>query len=327
MKLKVNLKKEIDDSYDIVIESGLFDEIPIDIKKNFPASKYAIITDSRVKNLYGRKLLEIFKRNDLDTELIEFPEGEESKNWNTVQIISRSLAKSGFDRNSIIVALGGGVTGDLAGFVASIYMRGIRYIHIPTTLLSQVDSSVGGKTGTNIPEGKNLIGNFHQPKKVYIDPELLRTLSIKELKNGLAEVIKYGTIYDEKFFEYLEQHVDDVLKLDKEVLSEIIFRCCKIKSEIVEKDEKEKNLRSILNYGHTFGHVVEALTDYKKYTHGEAVAIGMNFAGKLAVGKKLWSEKELKRQNQLIKKFGLAIKIPKFEPVKIIEIMKSDKKT
>jgi len=205
------------------------------------------------------------------------------------------------------------------------YMRGIPCIQVPTTLMAQVDSCVGGKTAVDLPEGKNLIGSFHQPKRVYIDPTVLLTLPVREMRSGLAEIIKHGVIYDRGLFEYLEKNLEAVKGLDREALTHIIFKSCQIKSEVVEKDEKEENLRSILNYGHTLGHAIEQCEKYKGHLHGEAVAIGMNYAGRLAVNKGFWQEQGLKRQNKLIESFNLPLQT-EFHPNELIEAMCHDKK-
>jgi len=314
--VKVNLGPR---SYDIQIGKGILKEI--DFRK-FEASKYGIITDSNVKKLYGEDLQKFIQNQGLEVELFDFPARESSKNWDLVGEIGRKLARKEFDKNSMIIALGGGVVGDLAGFAASFYERGISYVQIPTTLLAQVDSSIGGKTGVNIPEGKNLFGSFYQPKTVFIDVEFLKTLPEEEIKNGLAEVIKYGIIQDSELFEYLEQNPSD--RTDEFYLR-IIKRSCEIKTRIVERDEKEEELRKILNYGHTIGHAIETAKEYKGISHGEAIGLGMVYEGRISNKLELLSEKDLNRQNQLIQTVGLPI-IYEGNPDDLIEIMKTDKK-
>lgn len=322
--LRLNLKRFIDDSYEILIGFGLFDNIPSDLKRNPLGERYAIITDSTLKHIYGNRLLNKFYEESLNTCLIDFPAREESKNLNTVSYLASSLLKSGIDRKSAIIALGGGVVGDLAGFTAAIFMRGIPYVQVPTTLTAQVDSSIGGKTGVDTAEGKNLLGAFYQPKRVYIDPSLLKTLPRREFISGLAEVVKYGVIYDRNLFEYLEENVDRILSLDEEVLLNIVERSCNIKKTIVEEDPYEVNKRAILNYGHTPGHALERLSGYK-ILHGEAVSVGMRISGWIAVRMGFWSIDEWERQNRLLKKFGLPLKM-EFDINEMIEAMHYDKK-
>lgn len=284
-----------------------------------------MITDSNVRGLLGDRLVDGLKDEGLEVSLLDFPAGEESKSLRTVGSLTRLMIHNGFDRTSAVIALGGGVVGDVAGFVAAIYMRGIPYLQIPTTLMAQVDSSVGGKTAVDLPEGKNLLGAFHQPKRVYIDPTVLSTLPDREIKNGVAEIIKYGVIYDREFFEYLETNVATIMGLDEKTLTHIILKACQIKSEIVQKDEREENLRSILNYGHTLGHAEETCSHYPRRLHGEAVAIGMNCAGSLAVKKGFWRDEDLKRQNNLIGSLGLPLQ-SNHDPMDLVKAMRYDKK-
>lgn len=307
-----------DRSYDISIGKDILREI--DFRK-FRASKFAIITDFNTRRLYGEKLQRLIKKQKLQVELFSFPAGENSKNLKTAEKLGIELVKREFDRDSIIIALGGGVAGDLAGFVASIYKRGINYIQIPTTLLAQVDSSIGGKTGVDIPEGKNLLGSFYQPKAVFIDIEFLKTLPKEEIKNGLAEAIKYGMIQSYELFEYLEQNF---LKRTDRFYLKIIKKSCEIKSRIAEKDEKEGDFRKILNYGHTVGHAIETAEEYK-ISHGEAVALGMVYEGKISNQIGLLDKKDLERQNKLIQNLGLPISY-RGDINNLIEIMKRDKK-
>ena len=234
----------------------------------------------------------------------------------------------GLDRNSLIIALGGGIVGDVTGLAAATWLRGIEYIQIPTTLLSMVDSSVGGKTAVNHPKGKNLIGAFHQPKAVFIDPETLKTLPKREFNAGMAEVIKYGVIKDKELFEFLEneQNKNKLINLENECLIKIINSSIKTKSHIVSKDEQEHGVRAILNYGHSFGHVIENLCGYGEFLHGEAISIGMKIAGEIALEKGLWSNAELIRQDNLLKSYSLPTKVPKINKKEVITILMGDKK-
>ncbi|MEM1515641.1 MAG: 3-dehydroquinate synthase [Candidatus Bathyarchaeia archaeon] len=322
--LHLDLRRFIDESYEILIGFGLLNEIPSDLKKKPLGNKYAIVTDSAIRNFYGKRLLNRFNEEGLSACLIDFPAGEESKNLGTVSYLASELLKNGINRKSAIIALGGGVVGDLTGFVASIFMRGIPYIQVPTTITAQVDSSIGGKTGVDTAEGKNLLGAFHQPKRVYIDPSLLKTLSRREFISGLAEVVKYGVIYDRSLFEYLERNADRIMSLDEEALLHIIKRSCEIKKTIVERDPYEENERAILNYGHTSGHVLERLSGYK-ILHGEAVSVGMKISGWVSVRMGFWNMDEWKRQNKLLERLGLPLKM-RFDVDEIIETMRFDKK-
>ena len=259
---------------------------------------------------------------------IEVPTGEENKSLAQFSHIQDSLVAHQLDRGSTLIALGGGVIGDLAGFAAAVYMRGIPYVQIPTTLQAQVDASVGGKTAINHPKGKNLIGAFHQPKLVLIDVDTLKTLPQRDIRSGLIEVIKMGVIRDESLFERVEENLDAILKLDDTVLTEIISQACINKAEIVAKDEKESGLRMVLNYGHTFGHALEALTHYNRYRHGEAVSIGMNCAAQLAVNLGMFSETDFQRQHTLLKRAKLPIAFPPdLTPEALCNAMYLDKRT
>jgi len=312
-KIKINLK---DRSYPIEIGKDIL--FKTDFSKG---NKYAIITDSNVRKLYGEKLRRCMKSQHVDALFIDFPAGEKSKTPEMAITIGRELARRDFDRKDIILALGGGVVGDLVGYVASFYKRGINYIHVPTTLLAQVDSSIGGKTGVNIEEGKNLFGYFHQPLAVITDISTLKTLPEKEIKNGLTEIIKYAITQDKNLFEYLEKNYSG---RDDEFFLNIIERCCKLKAGVVEKDEKEREERKIMNYGHTIGHAIEAAEKYN-IPHGEAIALGMVYEGKISNALGILDNSSLKRQNSLIKATGLPTTYNK-DINKLIKIMRTDKK-
>jgi 3-dehydroquinate synthase len=325
VRVTVHLRKESDESYGIQIDAGVFSKIPKDLRTSPLGNKYAVITDSHVRGLLGTQLVDGLQDEGLEASLMDFPAGEESKSLQTVEALTRLMLKNGLDRKSAVIALGGGVVGDVAGFVAAIYMRGIPYIQIPTTLMAQVDSSIGGKTAVDLSEGKNLLGTFHQPKRVYIDPTVLSTLPRREVRNGMAEIIKYGVIYDRALFEYLEANAATILGLDEQTLTHVISRACQIKSEIVQNDEREENRRAVLNYGHTLGHAEEICSLYPPRLHGEAVAIGMNYAGSLAVQKGLWRDKDLTRQNALIESLGLPLHSTR-DPKALVNAMRYDKK-
>ncbi len=234
-----------------------------------------IVTHPHLNQRYAGPLSVQMQREGIHTTVVTIPQGEGRKNLRTVERLYSSFVTAGLDRNGIVVAVGGGVIGDIAGFAAASYLRGVRYVQVPTTLLAQVDSSVGGKTGVDLPEGKNLVGAFHQPAIVLVDPEALNTLPLRELRSGLAEVIKYGIITDEPFFYQTQDELPALLRRDSEALKRAIMRSCEIKAQVVAEDEKEQGLRAILNFGHTVGHAIESATRYKVYRHGEAISIGM----------------------------------------------------
>ena len=314
-------------SYPILVGRNILPDIGPDLAGRALAKRYGVISDDRVAGLYGKELLASLAGASIPAELITFPRGEESKNLQTIADLASILAARGFDRGDGLIALGGGVTGDITGFLASIYMRGIPFVQVPTTLLAQVDSSVGGKTGVDIPQGKNLVGTFYQPGAVYIDTEVLQTLPEQELLGGLAEVIKYGVIADAEFFGFLRDNRDRILGLDEQTISRVIIRCCEIKANVVEQDEKEGGLRRILNFGHTIGHAIEAASDFT-LIHGLAVAMGMCAAADLAVHSAGLPAAEAARIRKLIADYGLPTDIPAaFDRQRIKGYLKTDKKT
>lgn len=317
-----------DRSYPIVIASGTLPGIGQALAGSGYRGRLALISNPTVYGLYGNSVAASLRGAGFDLCEILIPDGEEHKSLSSAEMIYTELLKAGLDRKSALVALGGGVIGDLTGFVASTFMRGIDFIQVPTTLLAQVDSSVGGKTGVNHPLGKNMIGTFWQPRLVWIDIETLRTLPKREYLSGLAEVIKYGVIWDEAFFSFLGTEREKVLALDSAVLVRLISRSCEIKAEVVSKDERESGLRAILNYGHTIGHAVETATGYIRYLHGEAVAIGMMSAALLAQRLGLIDRAQADRIGALIREYGLPAVIPDsvgFDD--LLSCMQRDKKT
>ncbi|MFC1501007.1 3-dehydroquinate synthase [Elusimicrobiota bacterium] len=323
-KLSVNLGKR---SYPIFIGPKI-SELGHFLRKSGFSGKVFIITNPTVAKLYLEKLEKSLEKAGFDFKHYQIPDGEQHKNMETLEKIYKSASISGIDRKSFVIALGGGVVGDVAGFFAATYMRGLQLIQVPTTLLAMVDSSVGGKTGIDLGEGKNLVGAFYQPKAVWIDTLALKTLPERQIRNGLAEVIKYGVIKDSKFFSYLEKNIVKFKKIKSAEWEKIIYRCCQIKAQVVEDDEKEhKGIREVLNFGHTFGHAIETLTKYKKYYHGEAIALGMSIAAKLAVKKGLFSEKDRMRLDSLLLKTELTgNNKAKFSPNTMILLMLRDKK-
>ena len=324
--IKVSLDKKSSASYEIRIGYKIIDRIALIIAKNFNAGRYVLITDNSVGSLYAKQMMDSFKDVGLNINLLEFPAGESSKNINTVQDIVGKLLELGADRGTMLIALGGGVVGDMVGFIASIYMRGIPYIQIPTTLIGQVDSSIGGKTAIDLPHGKNLLGTFHQPRSVFVDLFFLETLPQKELNNGLAEIIKYGIIDDEKMFRMLEENMEAIKNRDSALLTKLVENCCRIKKSIVEIDEKEQGLRRLLNFGHTLGHAIEAVSKYT-ILHGEGVALGMIAAARISQKKKYLDIAQVKRIEEIIQRAALPVKIPRyFSADEIISRLAMDKK-
>ncbi|HEX9742464.1 MAG TPA: 3-dehydroquinate synthase [Nitrospiraceae bacterium] len=313
-------------SYDIRIKPGLLGEIGPCLSALGLKDRVGVVTNQIVGRLYAPGLLRSLRAAGFDASTIVLPEGERAKSMRSVSSILNALVEARFERGSALVALGGGVIGDLTGFAASIYMRGIPFVQVPTTLVAQVDSSVGGKTGVNHPLGKNLIGTFSQPRLVLVDPDTLRTLPPREWVAGLAEVIKYGVIADAEFFTYLEQQMDRLLKLESEPVSRVIARSCEIKASIVEQDERESDLRRILNYGHTIGHALESLGGYRKLIHGEAIAIGMVQEADLARHLGLCATDVVDRQRALVRRAGLPDAMPKTTFGKLWTAMQHDKK-
>ena len=326
-KIQVPIEKNF---YEVTIKSGLLFEIGDRLIKLGINNqrKILIISNQEIANLFGNNLLDNLKKNNFSAKIFIIKPGETYKNIETMNEIYDAAFEYGLERGSLMIALGGGIVGDITGFASATWLRGLDYIQIPTTLLAMVDSSVGGKTGVNHPKGKNLIGAFNQPKAVFIDTDTLRTLPKREFNAGMAEIIKYGVIRDQNLFEYLEADINlkNIVELENNSLIRIIKRSVQIKSEIVSQDEKEKGIRAFLNYGHSFGHVIENLCGYGEYLHGEAISIGMRIAGDIALAKGLWQKEENLRQNKLIKKYGLPIEIPNLKKSDVLKILMGDKK-
>ena len=296
-KVRVDLGEN---SYDIFIGHCLKDEIIKFIQAKGYSCHALVVTDTNVGALYGETVLQILKEAGLQPVLYTVAAGETSKSMEILEGIYTKAIEWKLDRKSPIFALGGGVVGDLTGFIAATYMRGVPFIQLPTSLLAQVDSSVGGKVAVNHPLGKNLIGCFYQPDAVFMDLDYMKTLPEREIYTGLAEIIKYGIIYDESFFCFLENHVEEILALHSETMMHIIARSCEIKALVVGKDEKESGLRRILNFGHTMAHAIEQETKYTRYNHGEAVAVGMIGAAYISQFMGYIEEKTVQRIKQLI---------------------------
>ncbi|MCK8826644.1 3-dehydroquinate synthase [Natroniella acetigena] len=313
-------------SYQIKVGEDLLKDIGTYLTELEIGSKVLIITNDLVDSLYGQEVKDSLKEVGFTVEVAKIGDGEKYKSLETAQQLYDQAVVAGLDRSSSILALGGGVVGDIAGFIAATYMRGVNFIQVPTTLLAQVDSSVGGKVAVNHAAGKNLIGDFYQPQLVVADINVLSTLEEKELKAGLAEVIKYGVIWDEEFFTFLEDNYKEILTLEPQQVQHLIKVSCQIKAAVVAQDETERGLRAILNYGHTLGHALEAVTDYQYYRHGEGVAIGMLGAAKLAhqIG---WLDKaDVIRQQRLIENFGLPTSFSQWSVDEICQALTKDKK-
>ena len=316
-------------SYDIKIGSGLLATLAQECARLKLERRCAIISDTNVSSHYSVPACEALTRAGFEPIVVTVPAGETAKSLKTVHGCYDQLAAQRLERKSFIVALGGGVVGDLAGFVAATYLRGIGFIQIPTTLLAQVDSSVGGKVGVNLRAGKNLVGAFHQPRLVLCDLETLKTLPEREFRSGLAEVIKYGIIYDEALFTELERVMPKLLERDTETLAKVIARCCEIKAEVVQQDETESALRAILNFGHTIGHALEAISHYGKYLHGEAISIGQVAATMLSSRLTGLEAEDVQRITSLFRNAGLptTLELKGSQRAKLIAAMQHDKKT
>jgi len=297
-------------SYPIMIGAGILDQLGAQLAAHVSARRAAVITNPVVGKLYARGVLDSLSAAGFQTVTVEIPDGEEHKNLAWLTFIYDRLVGAQMDRGCPVIALGGGVVGDLAGFAAATFLRGVPFVQVPTTLLAHVDSSVGGKTGINHPAGKNLIGAFYQPRLVLIDVDTLKTLPRRELVAGLVEVIKYGAILDAELFALVERDLDRILSCDATLLQHVVQRCCALKAMVVQRDERESDFRSILNFGHTVGHAVESLTEYKRYLHGEAVAIGMAFAARLSHARGYCKRETVQQIVQLLKRIGLPANVP-----------------
>jgi len=315
-------------SYPIQIGSGLLSRLGQECARLGLAPRCAIITDSNVAPLYAKAAQRTLSEAGFEAGLITIPAGETAKSVRCVETCYNELAPQRLERKSFLVALGGGVVGDLAGFVAATYLRGINFVQVPTTLLAQVDSSVGGKVGVNLQAGKNLVGAFYQPRLVVCDLDTLKTLSMREFRAGLAEVIKYGIIFDAPLFRKLERELPAVLQRKPKALASIVRRCCEIKAEVVGQDETESGLRAILNFGHTIGHGLEAISHYGKYRHGEAISIGQVAAANLSARVLGLPESDLQRIIALFKSAGLptTVKLDKSQRQRLFAAMALDKK-
>ncbi len=315
-----------DRSYDIHIGSGQLSQIGSILITTQPLSHAVLITDENVTE-YATIVAESLAESGVNVDLLTIAAGEPSKSAAIAATLWEELLSAGADRKSMVIAVGGGVVGDLAGFIAATYARGLAFVQVPTTLLAQVDSSVGGKTAINLSSAKNMVGAFWQPETVLIDTDVLKTLSERDYISGLGEVIKYGMIQDEEFFGYLEDHVFELKARDPETLCYVISRCCRLKADVVEADERETSgRRAILNYGHTFAHALEAASGYGELMHGEAVAIGMMCAARLAESLDRIDGTVTARQHALLQAVGLPVTVPDLGIDRLVELMMHDKK-
>lgn len=311
----------------VYVNCDWLEQMASGVAENCP-SKAIIVTDENVRNICGDRFLALLSANGCTARMIVVPAGEASKSLDQAASLYEQLPGFETDRRSTIIALGGGVVGDLAGFVAATWMRGINLIQIPTTLVAQVDSSIGGKTGVNLPTVKNVIGAFWQPAFVAIDTSLLITLPEAEYTSGLGEVVKYGLILDTDFLQMLSQNSAAILNREPEVLAQVVRRCCRLKADIVQRDERETTgLRSILNYGHTFGHAIESVFGYGDWKHGHAVAAGMMAAARLSVARKMAPPELIELQKSLFKKLGIPHAFPADRHGELLATMRRDKKS
>jgi len=328
----LNSDQQPNRSYDIAIAShslkNLGDKL-VEIGLGKKSKKILTVSNPVIYKHYGETVQKSLSEAGFDVAHLILPAGERFKTANSLQKIYDAALTYRLERSSMIVALGGGVIGDMSGYAAATWLRGIDLVQVPTTLLAMVDSAIGGKTGINHPQGKNLIGAFYQPRLVWIDPEVLKTLPAREFRSAMAEVIKYGVIWDRELFDLLAQcdRLDQLRYISSDLLQTILYRCAKAKAEVVSKDEKEGNLRAILNYGHTVGHAIESVTNYRLYNHGEAVGLGMVIAGSIAVDLGLWTEADQAQQIALITKTRLPQTLPAdIDLDAIIDSLLTDKK-
>jgi 3-dehydroquinate synthase len=326
MKAKIIRVRSAAGEYAVLCGAGVLRDAAGEIAKLGEFSSVHVLTSPKVWRA-ARKTVKPALSRDAWKNVHLFDDAETKKNMRTVEALCRKLTRAGADRKSLIIAVGGGVVGDVAGFVAASYLRGVALVHVPTTLVAQVDSSIGGKTGVNLPEGKNLVGAFYPPRLVVIDMDLLRTLPERQFRSGVAEVIKYGVIADAELFAYLEQNMEKLLRRDLDVLEYVIPRCVEIKADVVSRDERESGLREILNFGHTFGHALESVTKYRRYLHGEAVAWGMIAAALVGRELGITRNEDVSRVVSLIRRIGKMPDWPRVAPKLLIEAMLADKKT
>ena len=313
-------------SYPIWIENGLINKLPELLKPLNQDQIWVVFSQKEIFNYYGETLVKSMKNAQFKVESIIYPDGEDAKSLTSLEEMYPQLIELGCDRSATLLALGGGVVGDVTGYIAATFMRGVDYIQIPTTLLAMVDSSIGGKTGINLPNGKNLVGAIWQPKAVVVDPELLKSLPKREVTSALGEVIKYAAILDRKLFDLISENLDNLLGIcNQTLLTEVISRCAKLKADIIADDEREGDKRRILNFGHTIGHALETHFGFDTLRHGEAIAYGMLVAGKLSIEYSGLKNEEFELLQKMIQKLPLPI-LPEFDPKALLKIVQNDKK-
>ena len=314
-------------NYKILIGHGILPQLGSAVGRLPIGRDAVVVTNPRIRKLYAGTIIKSLQRRGFSVRIFTVPDSERSKSSEIAFRLIEKIARYDTKRKIFIVALGGGVVGDLAGYVAATYKRGVPYVQVPTTLLAQIDSAIGGKVAIDLPMGKNLVGTFYQPRLVYSDVSLLKTLDKRQIRNGLAEAVKYGVIRDRKLFSYLEANYQKVLAGNAKVLAEIVRRCSTIKSQVVMADETEtRGIRTILNFGHTLGHAIEAAGGYRSYHHGEAVALGMQIAGDISCRMKLWGQRESLRLAHLLTAIGLPSRLQKINLNRVLKIMAHDKK-
>jgi 3-dehydroquinate synthase len=323
LRIPVNLGPR---SYFILVGTGALTQVGPELRQLEPGRKAALVSDAGIVGLHGGAVRHSLTEAGFEVTDILLPDGEQAKTLDVARAAWDRLVDAGFDRTSTIVALGGGAVGDLAGFVAATYMRGMNLVHLPTTLLAQVDASIGGKTAIDHPRAKNLIGAFHQPRLVLTDPAVLTSLPEREYRSGLAEVIKHGIVLDADYFHDLEEHLADVLRRDLPTLERVVAGSCRIKASVVERDEQEAELRAVLNYGHTIGHALEAVTGYKRWAHGEAISLGIVAEARLAEKLGVAAAETTERQRRLLERAGLPVAGTGVVPNAVLEALARDKK-
>jgi len=323
MTVRVNLGRR---SYEIVVESGVLGSIGARLRELRVGTRTALVSDGTIMRLHGKGVIAALESAGFAVTCLEVPESEAAKRLEVAAQCWEALLGAGLDRTSTVLALGGGAVGDLAGFVAATYMRGMNFVQIPTTVLAQVDASIGGKTAIDHPKAKNLIGAFHQPRLVLVDPTVVTTLAEREFRSGLAEVVKHGIVLDAAYFDDVERSAAALLERERSVLERVIGGSCRLKASVVERDEHEADLRAVLNYGHTIGHALEAITDYARFAHGEAVALGIAAEARIALRRGLATAETVARQERLLKAVGLPVRAHTVDVEALLEAITRDKK-
>jgi 3-dehydroquinate synthase len=314
-------------SYTIIVERGALQRVAASVRALSVGQRAALVTSPEIMRWQGKAVMERLREGGFDVALVEIPDGEAAKQLAVAARCWDAFLEAGLDRSSTVLALGGGTVGDVAGFAAATYMRGVNFVQLPTTVLAQVDSSIGGKTAIDHPKAKNLIGSFHQPRLVISDPTSIDTLPERDFRSGLAEIVKHGVVLDAAYFALLERETAAILVRDPATLEEIIGGSCRLKADVVERDERESDLRAVLNYGHTLGHALEASTAFGRWTHGEAVALGMVGEARLACRLGLASDDTVVRQERLLAAMGLPVAAAPIDVDAVLAAITRDKKS